>query len=259
MRDDQGPMSVQLWSTRGEDPLPEQLHVLAKLGFTDVQPFHDQYEDVPYLKNCIAEAGMTCVSGHFRFGMFEGDALPVISAAQALDMQLVVAPWLDEDMRPTDKEGWKALHKRLARFRERVEDAGLRFAWHNHEFEFMRFADGSYGIEYLLDEDIDFAIDLAWVHLAGEDPLRWLDRYAGRIPAVHIKDVAHPGTASDQMGFADVGQGVMDWNALWQALGDVGVPLRVAEHDQPADWRRFARVSADAIHRLRAGEALIKA
>lgn len=253
MHEDQGPLSIQLWSTRGDDPLPEQLGLLATLGYTDVQPFHDQYEDVAYLKDCIAQAGMTSVSGHFRFGMFEGDAMPVISAARALDMKLVVAPWLDEDMRPTDKEGWKALHTRLKGFKERVEDAGLRFAWHNHDFEFARFADGSHGIEYLLDEDIDCAVDIAWVAVAGEDPAAWLRRYKGRIPAVHVKDMAPPGTAPEQMGFADVGSGVMDWPALWQVLNELHVPLRIAEHDQPVDWRRFARVSAETIKRLRAG------
>jgi len=257
--DGHGPMSIQLWSTRGDDPLPEQLRVLASLGFTDVQTSHEQYADVPYLKDCIAEAGMTCVSGLFRFSSFEGDAMPVISAARALGMQLVAAPWLDEDKRPTDKEGWKAVHDVLAGFRERIEDAGLRFAWHNHDFEFARVADGTCGIEYLLGEDIDLVADLAWVQIAQEDPGFWLRRYAGRIPAVHIKDVASPGSYPEQGGFADVGQGVMDWTGLWQLLDALGIPLRSVEHDEPGDWRRFARVSAQAIQKLRSGASLVEA
>lgn len=254
MHDNQGPMSMQLWSTRGEDPLPEQLSMLSVLGFTDVQTSHDQYDDVPYLKDCFAEAGMTCVSGMFRFDMFEGDAMRVISAASALDMQLVAAPWLDEDKRPTDAEGWKSVHDVLAGFRDRIEGAGLRFAWHNHDFEFVRCQDGSMGIEHLLGDDIDLVADLAWIQMAGEDPAAWLRRYAGRIPAVHVKDLAPLGAAPEQMGFSDVGQGIMDWPGLWDLMNELEVPLRTAEHDLPVDWRRFARVSADAIHRLRAGE-----
>jgi sugar phosphate isomerase/epimerase len=256
MQADQGPLSLQLWSTRGDDPLPEQLRILAEMGYTDVQPFHDQYADVPYLRDCIVEAGMTCASGHFHFGMFEGDAGAVISAARALGMKLVVAPWLDEDMRPTDKDGWKAMHDRLAGFRERVEDAGLRFAWHNHDFEFAPLPDGSRGIEYLLGDDIGFAADLAWIHVAGEDPAAWLRRYEGRIPAIHVKDVAAAGTAPEHMGFADIGTGVINWTALWHLLDQLEIPLRIAEHDQPVDWRRFARVSAAALKRLRAGQPI---
>src|SRR5207237_1372035 len=104
-------------------------------------------------------------------------------------------PYLEEAMRPVDKAGWKALHTVLLGFKEKVEDAGLKFAWHNHEFEFMRFDDGSYGIEYLLGEDIDFAADIGWIYLAGEDPAKWLGHYQGRVPAVHVKDVAPAGEA----------------------------------------------------------------
>ncbi|HZU64064.1 MAG TPA: sugar phosphate isomerase/epimerase [Novosphingobium sp.] len=251
-----GPLSIQLWSTRGEDPLDEQFAALAAMGYTDVQPYHDQYDDVPALKAALDKAGLTAVSGHFNLSMFEGDAKLVIDAARQLGMQLVVAPWLDPEDRPTEAEGWKALHKRLKAMKEVIEGAGLGFAWHNHDFEFQRYADGSYGIEYLLDEDIDFAMDLAWIHVGGEDPGKWLQRYAGRVPAIHVKDVAAPGQNLDQMGFADLGTGVVDWNRLWALAGEAGVPLRVAEHDLPGDWRRFAGTTAAALKVLRGGGQL---
>jgi len=259
MHDARGPLSLQLWSTRGADSLAEQLTLLAALGYTDVQPFHDQYDDVPRLKDSLAEAGLTSVSGHFRFSMFEGDARPVISAATALDMKLVVAPYLEEAMRPVDKDGWKDLHRTVLGFKERVEDSGLAFAWHNHEFEFARFDDGSYAIDYLLGEEIDFAADIAWIFRGGEDPAKWLRRYRGRIPAVHVKDVAPAGEAIDEAGFADLGAGIMDWDHLWAVLNELDVPLRVVEHDQPSDWRRFATTAAAAMKRLRAGEPVAPA
>jgi len=252
MHDAAGPLSLQLWSTRGTDPLPDQLKLLVGLGYTDVQPFHDQYGDVPRLKDCLAEAGLTSISGHFQFAMFEGNARPVISAATALGMKLVVAPYLEEAMRPVDKAGWK--DNTLLGFKARVEDAGLRFAWHNHEFEFARFEDGSYPIDYLLGEEIDFAADIAWIYRAAEDPEKWLRRYRGRVPAVHVKDVAPAGEAMDEGGFADLGAGIMDWDHLWTVLNELDVPLRVVEHDEPNDWRRFATNTAATMKRLRAGE-----
>jgi len=248
-----GPLSIQLWTTRGADPLGVQLDALAAIGYTDVQPFHDQYDDVPALKGELDRCGLTCVSGHFQIDMFTGDARPVIDAAKALDMQLVVAPWLDPEHRPLDAAGWRVVHARLQAIRSVIEDAGLAFAWHNHDFEFQPLPDGSFGIEYLLGDDIDFAADLAWIAMAGQDPAVWLRRYADRIPAIHVKDVAAPGTALDEMGFTDIGTGVMDWNGLWHLADEIGVPLRVAEHDLPADWRRFARTSAQALTRLRIG------
>lgn len=252
MSTDYGPVSMQLWSTRGPDPLADQLSELAAMGYRDVQPYHDQYDDVPSLRALLDRSGLTSVSGHFAIGMFEGDARPVIEAARKLRMKLVVAPWLDPAERPTDADGWRRLHVRLQRMKSVVEDAGLAFAWHNHDFEFQRLPCGSYGIQYLLDEDIDLAADLAWISVAGQDPALWLRRYAGRIPAIHVKDVAAPGQNLDQQGFADVGEGMLDWDKLWSLANELNIPLRVAEHDCPVDWRRFARTSARTMQRLRA-------
>jgi sugar phosphate isomerase/epimerase len=251
-----GPLSIQLWSTRGEDPLPVQFATLAALGYTDVQPYHDQYNDVPAMKALLDEHGLTSISGHFNLAMFEGDARPVVEAARTLGMKLVVAPWLDPDQRPTDAEGWRTLHRHLQAIKTVIEDAGLAFAWHNHDFEFRLLPCGSYGIQYLLDDDIDLAADLAWIHVGGQDPEIWLKRYAGRVPVIHVKDVAPQGTNLDQMGFADVGEGVLDWNSLWSLADELGIGLRIAEHDLPGDWRRFARTSVKALSRLQNGGQL---
>ncbi len=246
-----GPLSMQLWSTRGADPLPDQLAELASMGYTDVQPYHDQYDDVPALKALLEQHGLTAFSGHFNINMFDGDARPVIDAARILQMKLVVAPWLDPADRPSDADGWRGLHARLQRMKAVIEDAGLAFAWHNHDFEFQLLPGGSCGIEYLLGDDIDLAADLAWIWVGGQDPATWLRRYAGRVPAIHVKDVAAPGQNIDQLGFADVGEGILDWRGLWSIADEMGIKLRVAEHDLPGDWRRFAKTSASAIQKLK--------
>ena len=84
----------------------------------------------------------------------------------------------------------------------------------------------------------------------GADPLPFLQKYAGRIPAVHGKDVAAPGTCLDEKGFADLGHGVMDWQALWNASVAAGALLMVVEHDLPSDWTRFARRSIVTMRRI---------
>lgn len=252
MNTNYGPLSIQLWSTRGPDPLEDQLSELAAMGYRDVQPYHDQYDDVPLLQAALDRFGLTSISGHFALSMFDGDALPVIEAARMLRMKLVVAPWLDPADRPGDADGWRRLHVRLQRMKSVVEDAGLAFAWHNHDFEFQLLPCGSYGIQYLLDEDIDLAADLAWISVGGQDPALWLRRYAGRVPVIHVKDVAPSGQNIDQQGFADVGDGILDWTELWSVANDLRIPLRIAEHDCPSDWRRFARTSANTIRRLSA-------
>lgn len=243
-------LSIQLWSTRAASSLAEQLEYLAGCGYTDVQPSHEQAADPAVLRDLLDEHGLTARSGHFTLPMFETDLDQVVGAARTLGMTLVVAPWLDPDKRPTDRDGWKAFGRQLLTLSKRVADEGLDFAWHNHEFEFAPLPDGSFGIEHALGENVLLELDVGWLFKAGLDPVDWLARYAGRIPAVHVKDVAAPGEKLDEMGFADVGEGVMDWPLYWQAAIDAGAGLMVAEHDAPSDWKRFAQVSAQGMRRL---------
>ena len=243
-------LSIQLWSTRAASSLAEQLEYLAVCGYTDVQPYKDLYADPAALRAMLDEHGLTARSGHFKFAMFEAEFDRVVTTARTLGMTLVAADWLDPEEHPVDRAGWEALGGRLSSVSRRLADQGLRFAWHNHEYEFAPLPDGSFGIEHALGKDVLWEMDIGWVFKAEQDPLAWLARYAGRVPAIHVKDVAAPGEKLDEMNFADLGEGVMDWRLYWQAAVDAGAELMIAEHDAPSDWRRFARVSGAAMRRF---------
>jgi sugar phosphate isomerase/epimerase len=85
---------------------------------------------------------------------------------------------------------------------------------------------------------------------AGVDPAPWIKRYAGRIPAVHVKDVAPGDDLTVEGGWADVGEGVVNWSLLWELAVQAGSELMVVEHDAPSDYKRFATRSIAAMKRL---------
>jgi sugar phosphate isomerase/epimerase len=95
----------------------------------------------------------------------------------------------------------------------------------------------------MLEEALDmlWEADLAWIVRGGADPVAEVKRYAGRIEAVHVKDIAPAGHCTDEDGWADPGHGVLDWSTLVPVLREIGVTLFVAEHDKPNDVMRFAR------------------
>jgi sugar phosphate isomerase/epimerase len=243
-------LSIQLWSTRSAPSLEAQIEHVAACGYTNVEPYEAICGDPAALRALLDAHGLTARSGHFRLETFENAPARVVGIARDLGLSAVVAPWLDVELRPTDAGGWRAIGARLSEISRRMAGEGLVFAWHNHEFELARLPDGSCGLEHALGEEVSLELDLGWVAQAGEDPLAWLSRYAGRIVAVHVKDVAPPGENLDQMGFADVGEGIMDWPLYLRAAAEAGVDLMIVEHDQPADWRRFARISAEAMRRF---------
>jgi len=95
--------------------------------------------------------------------------------------------------------------------------------------------------------DLTLELDLGWVLRAGQDPVAWIEKYAGRIAAAHIKDIAPAGENADEDGWADVGHGVQNWAPIHAALQAAGVTHYVVEHDNPADHTRFASRSLAAV------------
>jgi sugar phosphate isomerase/epimerase len=130
------------------------------------------------------------------------------------------------------------LGRKLDGIGKRCGDAGVRLLYHNHAFEMVE-VEGQLAIDWLLEgaspENLGFEIDLAWVQRGGQDGVKLLQRYAGRCPRIHCKDVAPEGQNQDQMGFADVGHGVLDWAALLPAAKAAGGEWYIVEHDLPKE------------------------
>lgn len=242
-------VSFQLYSAREFTPWETVLETLARLGYTQVEGFGGVYEDPAAFRSLLDKNGLTMPSGHFfPMEQFEDDIGKVIETARTLGMGRLFVPAVPPEQRVPDAALWQSIGERLEAIGAKVRDAGLRFGWHNHAFEFAACADGRLPMDILLDAapSIEWEADVAWIVRGGQDPLHWIERHAGRITTAHVKDIAPAGDCLDEDGWADVGQGTMDWKAIMAALRRAGVDLFVMEHDKPSDNDRFARRSIDA-------------
>ncbi|MGQ7847121.1 sugar phosphate isomerase/epimerase family protein [Granulosicoccus sp. 3-233] len=238
------PVSYQMYSSRHFD-LDDTLAMLARLGISAIEGHAPLYEDLQATRRRLDTHGLSMPTGHFSIELVESDPARCLEIARALQVRHVFVPFLLPDQRPSDAEGWQALGRRLTEMSKPILDAGLYFGWHNHDFEFMPCADGSLPIQHLTEScpALGLELDLAWVHVAGQDPVEWIETFADRIQTVHVKDRAADGENTDEDGWADVGYGVMDWEAIAAALKSAKVPLYIMEHDNPRDPERFARRS----------------
>jgi sugar phosphate isomerase/epimerase len=240
--------SFQLYSARKFQPWSRVLHRVAEAGYSQVEGFGDVYSDPEALRVELDRNRLAMPTGHFSLDRLENDLDGVLRIAQTLGMTMIICPHIAAELRPGDAAGWRGFAERLARVGARVTAQGHGFAWHNHDFEFSPLPDGSTPMEHILAAapDIGWEIDVAWVIRGGADPRPWIDREARRIVAVHVKDIARPGEAVDEDGWSDVGQGTVDWPGLMTALGRSAARFYVMEHDNPADFERFARRSIEA-------------
>jgi sugar phosphate isomerase/epimerase len=241
------PLSMQLYSARKFPPVETQLAATAKAGFDSLETFGAFYEDASNMRRLFDKHGLSARSGHFSLSMVEEHREKALEVAQTLGIPVVIVPHIVAEDRPTDAAGWASLGVRLAKASAWFASKGLRFAWHNHDFEFKALPDGSMPIEHILGKDILWEADIAWVARAKVDPKPWIERYRGRMPLVHVKDIAAPGQNLDEDGWADVGHGVLPWADLWRLCVAAGAEIMVAEHDNPNDYERFARRSAQAM------------
>jgi sugar phosphate isomerase/epimerase len=242
-------LSFQLYSARKFPPLDGQLETLAKLGFVNVEPYGGLLVDAAALKGGLDRHGLKAPSSHVGMDRLRADRGAVIALARELGIGLVIVPAIPPEARPTDAEGWRRLGRELGGMQADFAAAGLSFAWHNHDFEFRKIADGGYPLDLMFEvaPGLGWEADIGWMHVAGEDPVRWLDKYRHRVKAIHVKDVALKGEKADEDGWADVGDGVIDWKRMLPAIEATGAELLVLEHDNPSDFERFARRSRAAV------------
>lgn len=242
-------ISFQLYSARNFTPWDKVLERLSALGYTQVEGFRGNYADAAGFREMLDKNGLKMPSGHFfPMEQFEEDFAGAIRAAKALGIEQLYCPALPPEGRPAHVDGWKSVAHRLEEIGKKVRGEGLRFGWHNHDFEFNALADGTLPMDVLLEEapSIEWEIDVAWVVRGGQDPLAWINRFANRITGAHVKDLAPEGECADEDGWADVGHGTMDWKELTAALRKIGVKIFVMEHDNPSDFERFASRSIEA-------------
>ena len=242
--------SFQLYSARNFQPWDKILKMLAGLGYKEVEGFGGVYADPAGFRAEMDKNGLAMPTGHFPVDMLENDFDGARRLADALGVKTMICPYLVAEARPADAAGWRGFGERLAAIGEKTTKAGYGFAWHNHDFEFKKLADGSVPQEHIFESapDVGWEMDLAWLVRGGSEPLAWIDRFGKRIVAVHVKDIAKPGQGLDEDGWSDVGHGTIDWATMLKALR-AKTPAKhfVMEQDNPNDIERFARRSIEAV------------
>jgi len=232
------PIAVQLYSLRNlQIPFDEVLGEVAAIGYTGVELVGNHNQSADEMKALLTKHNLQVVSSHAPISALESDLDNVIAFHKAIGNHVLVVPFLAPDDRGKDGAAWTQLGKRLAAIGQRCKAAGMKLLYHNHAFE-MEVIEGKLAIDWLLEgagADLGFEIDLAWVQRGGQNGVELLQRYAGRCPRVHCKDLAPEGQNEDQMGFADVGHGVLDWAALLPAAKAAGAEWYIVEHDLPKE------------------------
>jgi sugar phosphate isomerase/epimerase len=234
-------ISYQLYSARNFPPVDGVLEGLAAIGYDAVEPYAGNYlDDAKGFRSKTDALGLAVPSAHVPLELLDKDRAKAIDFAKTLGLETVILPHVGGDARPRDAGGWAAFGKRLGDHATALKAAGLKLAWHNHDFEYERLPDGSRPIDHILaGSGVLFEPDVAWIARADADIPTEVSKYGSKVVAFHIKDTAPAGVTKDD-GWTDVGSGTIDWKKIWPAIAGTGATLLVMENDNPSDWRSFA-------------------
>ena len=142
--------------------------------------------------------------------------------------------------------------KQANEYAERLADHGLSLYYHNHHIEFAKF-DGTYMLDIIAANSpaMGLEIDVHWVQRGGLDPVRTLEKYAGRTAMVHLKDYRIGELPESSFGlldsgdimgfmtefknvvqFAEVGEGNLDFASIIPAAQAAGARYLLVEQDE---------------------------
>jgi sugar phosphate isomerase/epimerase len=239
-------LGVQLYTVRTEmeKDVEATLARVAALGYKEVE-FAGYFNRTPQqIRDLLAKNGLTAPSTHVDYASLSPEKFPaVIEASRTMGHKFIVNPWLDDTMRK-DPDIWKKVAETYNRAGEMTKKAGIQFAYHNHNFEFVPVS-GKLPYDYLLETCdrnlVKMELDLCWIASTGQDPVAYFRKYPGRFPMVHVKGLAKvPATGAatpiDKVlpDVVDVGQGdAIDWKRIFAQSKLGGIEHYFVEHDVP--------------------------
>lgn len=174
--------------------------------------------------------GLKMPSGHVSWEAMKAAPEKAAATCKEAGQSFLVIPWWPEDKRTA--EGYRELIEILNNAGQVCQRYGLQLAYHNHDFEFNKMVAGSRPINLLLAEVdpelVQFELDLYWITRAGSDYQEYFKKHAGRFPLWHVKDIDK---TPDQF-FAAVGEGSLDWPAIFSKEKQAGMQYFFVEQDR---------------------------
>lgn len=224
---------IQLYSIRDDmkaDPAGT-LKQLSSFGYRYVE--HANYVDRKFygwpaleFKQRLADLGMQMPSGHTVLGKQHWDAARkdftdswkyTVEDAAACGQKFVISPWLDETLRKTASD----LKKQMEIFNkcgELCQKYGMKFGYHNHDFEFSQKLDGQTVYDIMLTHTdpklVMQQLDIGNLYNGGAKAIDIVKQYPGRFESLHVKDEIAASGGHEKYESTIIGKGIVGVKAV---------------------------------------------
>lgn len=228
---------LQLWTLRdeffkGTDP-KMLIKQVADTGYNHVESFDGPKGIFWGMKNTefkkyLTDLGITIHSSHCNL---EEGADKKINDAAEIGMKYLIYPY--EGANQTE-DGYKKLAEKFNKWGEASNKAGIRFAFHNHDFTFKAM-NGQFMQDVLMQNTdanlVDYQMDIFWVVAAGQDPEHWLKKYPNRFRLCHVKDRSKTPDKEEGKNSTELGTGTINWRKVLKTARENGMQYYMVEQE----------------------------
>ena len=227
-------VGVQLYTFRKEmlEDATGTLKRIAALGIKQIESARSAkghyYGLTPAeMKQVCADLGMTLRSGHVHI---DDQWKQTMDEAVESGQEYLICSTMPTEGQTFDN--YKMVAEAFNKAGEDCKKLGLKFGYHNHEYEFES-ENGQVLYDILLDnteaELVHMELDLGWVIVGGKDPLDYFSKYPGRFPLWHLKDMDLVKKHS-----VELGKGKLDILAMLKNKEQSGMKFMFVEQEEYA-------------------------
>lgn len=240
-------LGAQLYTIRDYTNSAEEIDAsfkkISEIGYTTVQASGLKAALPADELLAIARShNLQIVLTHTPYDRFVNDLDGVIRDHHAMECGIAGLGGLPQEFR--NAEGYPLFARKFAAIADELGKNGLKFSYHNHHFEFQKFG-GRFGMDSIVEltspDNFLFTLDTYWLQFAGVEPGAWIRKLAGRVDAIHFKDLA---VIDEKQIMAEVMEGNLNWPDIFKASEEAGVKWYLIERDAgPTEAFESLRIS----------------
>ena len=204
------------------------LKKIKAIGYDNVQLSALGPIDPQELKSILDGEGLNVCATHENFDRVLNDLDAIIAEHHLWGCPNLAIGGLPASYQ--NVEGFAKFAEATRAFMPKLADANLTFSYHNHAWELAKF-EGRRALDIMFeacDPRVCFEIDTYWIQIGGGDPAAWIRKMENRIPILHLKDM---GVSGKEPFMAEVGEGNLNWPAIFSASQAAGAKWYIVEQD----------------------------
>lgn len=203
---------------------------LRKIGYRHLQ-LQWIHPDVPFesVKEALDETGLTCIATQDSFSNVSSHLDRFITMNKTWSSSVLCVSTIPETL--MNVEGLTEFCNEMVYMANILIEHGIRLTFHPVGFNFKKI-NGVCAVDRVMEmlpEEIGLTFCVYHAVKSGEDPIRILKQYQGRIEICHIKDYAVLPDGSEIL--VPAGQGKIHWPPILECLNQTGVPWALAEQE----------------------------